>query len=174
MNFYDGNQFVYVNRQTRNIEEVERMYWYQEMEVFNQLAPIIETRLSKLGRLRPIQKTRPATNTDADINNAKVSNKLLESYYYDREMRDKQSIANTWSEVTGTVFWKNIWNEELGGVITSMDSEVLKEGDAQSIPINCFEIYPDSIWHEDIKDCKSIIHAKAYSVEEIKDIGGVS
>jgi len=172
MNFYDGNQFVYVNRQTKNVEEVERMYWYQEMEVFNQIAPIIETRLSKLGRLRPIQKTRPATNTDADINNSKVCNKLLESYYYDREMRDQQSVANTWSEVLGGVIWKNLWNEELGGSITNTDVGILKEGDAQSIPINYFEIYPDSIWHENIKDCKSIIHAKAYTVEEIKEIWG--
>ncbi|MBQ8443864.1 MAG: hypothetical protein IJX25_00725, partial [Clostridia bacterium] len=36
-----------------------------------------------------------------------------------------------------------------------------------------FEIYPDSATHENLEDCQSIIHAKAYSAAEIKQIYGV-
>lgn len=166
IDFYDGNQFVYVNKHTKNIEESDKMYWWSEMEVFNQIAPIIETRLAKLGRLRPIPKTRPATNTDEDINNSKVSNKLLETTYYDQRIKDKQAVANMWSELTGNVIWKPLWNTALGDKIT----DDLRIGDVEVLAINPFEIYPDSIWHDSVKDCKSIIHAKAYTVEEIKDI----
>lgn len=173
MDFYDGNQFVYINKQTKNIEETEKMYWYQEMEVFNQIAPIIETRIAKLGRLRPIPKTRPATNTDEDINNSKISNKILETSYHDQKQKDKQAIANIWAELTGTVIWKTPWNSELGKNIMTVDSSTLKEGDVEILVINPFEIYPDSIWHDSVDDCKSIIHAKAYTIEEVKDMWGV-
>lgn len=173
MDFHDGNQFVYVNKQTKNIEETEKMYWYQEMEVFNQIAPIVETRLAKLGRLRPIPKTRPATNTDEDINNSKISNKLLETSYYDQKQKDKQATANMWSEMTGTVVWKTIWNSEKGSNVMTVDNSSIKEGDAEVLAINPFEIYPDSIWHDTVDDCKSIIHAKAYSIQDIKDMWDV-
>lgn len=174
MDFYDGNQFSYINKHTKNVEEAEKMYWYQEMEVFNQIAPNVETRLAKLGRLRPIPKTRPATNTDDDIANAKISNKLLETSYYDQKIKDKQDIANMWSELTGTVIWKPIWNDNIGELITmSEDGEAMHEGNAEVIVVNPFEIYPDSLWHDDVEDCNSIIHAKAYTAVEVKDIWGV-
>lgn len=173
MDFYDGNQFVYINKHTKNVEEVERLYWYQEMEVFNQIAPIVETRLSKLARLRPIPKTRPATNTDEDVSNSKVSNKLLETSYYDHKMKDKQAIANMWSEVTGSCIWKPVWNQDKGNLIANMEETSLFTGDIDVLYTNPFEIYPDNIWHETVDECKSIIHAKAYTVEEIKDIWGV-
>lgn len=174
MDFYDGNQFSYINKHTKNVEESEKMYWYQEMEVFNQIAPNVETRLAKLGRLRPIPKTRPATNTDDDIANAKISNKLLETSYYDQKIKDKQDIANMWSELTGTVIWKPIWNDNIGELITmSEDGEAMHEGNVEAIVVNPFEIYPDSLWHDDVEDCNSIIHAKAYTAIEVKDIWGV-
>ena len=172
MDFYDDNQFTYINKNTKNIEETEKMYWYQEMEVFNQIAPIIETRLAKLGRLRPIPKTRPATATDEDIDNAKVSNKLLQTVYYDQKMKDKQAIANMWSEITGNVIWKTIWNKDKGPKISQLEDQTLYSGDIDIIDINPFEIYPDSIWNDRVADCNSIIHAKAYTKEEIQDIWG--
>lgn len=173
MDFYEGNQFVFINKHTKNIEEVEKIYWYQEMEVFNQIAPIIETRLAKLGRLRPIPKTRPATNTDEDISNSKISNKLLETTYYDQKLKDKQAIANMWSEITGTVIWKSIWNKSIGQVITTTDKGNIYTGDVEVLVINPFEIYPDNIWHDTVKECKSIIHAKAYTIDEVKEIWGI-
>lgn len=172
MDFYDGNQFSTINKNTKNIEDAEKLYWWQEQEVFNQIAPIIETRLSKLGRLRPIPKTRPATNTDEDINNAKVSNKLLESTYYEQGQKEKQSVANMWSEITGTVIWKQVWDSEKGQQIASQEGERIHEGDTDVLYVNPFEIYPDSIWHDDVEHCKSIIHARAFTVEEIKDTWG--
>lgn len=172
MDFYDGNQFVFINKNTKNIEEAEKLYWYQETEVFNQIAPIIETRLAKLGRLRPIPKTRPATNTDEDMSNSKVSNKLLETTYYDHKLKDKQAIANMWSEITGTVIWKTIWNQNKGDLITVTDKGNVYTGDIDIIVVNPFEIYPDNIWHDNVSECRSIIHAKAYTIDEVKEIWG--
>lgn len=173
MDYYDGNQFVFINKRTKNIEESEKMYWWQEQEAFNQIAPIIETRLAKLGRLRPIPKTRPATNTDEDINNSKVSNKLLESTYYEQNQKEKQSVANMWSEITGTAIWKTIWNQEAGQTVAMQGQDTISEGDVDVLAINPFEIYPDSIWHDTVDDCKSIIHARAFTIEEIKDTWGI-
>ncbi|MBO8161334.1 MAG: hypothetical protein H0Z24_06820 [Thermosipho sp. (in: Bacteria)] len=175
--FYNGNQYQEINYQTKTVEEVVKLYWWQEREVFNQIAPIVETRLAKLARLRPIPKVRPATNTIEDISNAKVANKLIESTYHEQEMKDKQLTANVWSELTGTAIYKVVWNKnkgrKIGTLIENENVEDIYEGDINTLVISPFEIYPDSIWNENPEDCKSIIHAKAYHVDEIYEKWGV-
>lgn len=177
MGFYDGNQYQQINQSTSNVEEIQKLYWWQEKEVFNQIAPIIETRLAKLGRLRPIPKVRPATDSKDDISSSKVSSKLIESTYYEQKMKEKQLTANVWSELTGTSVYKAMWNPQKGRLIGAMETEngaeKVHEGDVETIVISPFEIYPDSIWNETILDCKSLIHAKAYHKKDIKTNWGV-
>jgi len=179
--FYDGNQNQTINDSTKNIEEIKKLYWWQEAESFNQIAPIVETRLAKLGRLRPIPKVRPATDSKDDISSSKISSKLLESTYYDQKMKEKQLSANVWSELTGTSIYKAMWNPQKGRLIGAMpramegegEPEKIHEGDVETIIISPFEIYPDSIWNENIADCKSLIHAKAYHKKDVKLNWGV-
>ncbi|MEG1500072.1 MAG: hypothetical protein RR400_03300, partial [Clostridia bacterium] len=52
MNFLMGNQYCSIS-ESGDVEEFSKQYFWQEREVFNHIAPIIETRLSKLGRVRP-------------------------------------------------------------------------------------------------------------------------
>ena len=47
MNFYMGNQYCDVGYGGR-VRDVEKEYFWQEREVFNHIAPIIDIRLSKL------------------------------------------------------------------------------------------------------------------------------
>jgi hypothetical protein len=50
---------------------------------------------------------------------------------------------------------------------------VLREGDIQTDVASPFEIYPDNS-HGDFDDCKSIIHARAYHINDISDWWGVN
>ncbi len=47
MNFYMGNQYCDVGY-GGFVQEVDKQYFWQEREVFNHIAPIIDIRLSKL------------------------------------------------------------------------------------------------------------------------------
>ena len=47
INFMMGNQYSYISN-NGGIREDEKQYFWQEKEVFNHIAPIVETRISKI------------------------------------------------------------------------------------------------------------------------------
>ncbi|WP_249661920.1 hypothetical protein, partial [Lysinibacillus fusiformis] len=48
--FLNGNQFLDIDPTSVTIQEIPKLYWYQEREVFNQMATIYETRVAYLSR----------------------------------------------------------------------------------------------------------------------------
>ncbi len=66
-----------------------------------------------------------------------------------------------------------MWNSDIGEIIAQKDGKNIKTGDIEISVLSPFEIYPDSVNNENIDDCQSIIHAKAYHIDEIKNIYGV-
>ena len=52
MNFMLGNQYSCINL-SGEIEQSQKNYYWEEREVYNHIAPIIESRLAKLGKVRP-------------------------------------------------------------------------------------------------------------------------
>ena len=71
MNFYMGNQFCEVGYGGA-VRDTSKEYYWQEREVFNHIAPIIDLRLSKLSKVKPKTQVMPATNEEQDIYTAKV------------------------------------------------------------------------------------------------------
>jgi len=126
IDFLRGNQNNYITKFDTVIPAGKQFYW-QEREVFNHISRMIEARLGKL---------------------ATACEKL--------DMQHLVEKANMWSEMTGTAFYKIIW-----------------QGSPNVVVCSPFEIYPDSLTAEDIGECRSIIHAKVYRVSEIERIWGV-
>ncbi len=58
MNFLMGNQYCEISPRG-DVEDVGKQYFWQEREVFNHIAPIVETRLAKLGRVKASISVRP-------------------------------------------------------------------------------------------------------------------
>ena len=58
MNFLMGNQFCNITGRGE-IEQDEKYFFWQEREAYNHIAPIIETRVAKLDRVRPAIKVMP-------------------------------------------------------------------------------------------------------------------
>jgi len=126
IDFLRGNQNNVISKFDTVVAQGRQFYW-QEREVFNHLAPMIEARLGKLA-----------------IECAKL------------DMQHISEKASMWSEMTGTAFYKVIFDGEVKVVVCSP-----------------FEIYPDQLTAEDIGECRSIIHAKVYRISEIERIWGV-
>jgi len=177
--FYEGNQYVDINTGSMNLEEMPLLYEWQEREVFNHIAPNIDTRISKLKRVQPLLKVKPGTSEQQDLHSARVGTMLLKNNFAEQGWRDIFSEELAWTEVCGTVFEKRIWNPDLGPVMgiiqdpeTGEQTEV-KEGDSETIVCPPQEIYPDSSWRNDVNSCRSIIHARAMHVETVSDTWGV-
>lgn len=183
LSFLEGNQNIQINPAASTLEETPLLTESEERKVFNQLAPILEARVARLVRVRPIRKVRPASNEARDISCAQTSAKLIQWVEQETNQREQVSEAVLWMESTGTVFKFNAWNPESGnvlGVVQEADAAdqptgqtvEIHEGDVDPQVVSPFEIYPDNLC-QSFRRQRSIIHARAYHVDEIFELWGV-
>ncbi len=173
INFFMGNQYCAING-NNDVVDFEKQFFWQEREVFNHIAPIIELRLSKLTKVRPTMTVIPFSDSTNDVNCAKVSKNILKATSYKLNLSMLISKATSWSEICGTSFYKVLWNPMVGNVVgVNENNQNIKEGEIQIDVVSPFEIYPDSASYNGVEDVKSIMHVKAYDVDEIKNIWGV-
>ena len=173
VNFFNGNQYCDVNAKGEIVEKDNEFFW-QRKDVFNHIAPIIETRLAKFSRVKPDICVRARSTDDDDVMNANLAEKLIESAFKKCDMPEVSSRVNTWSEICGTAFYKILWNNKGGRKLGAYNGEEVFEGEVEILPVSPFEIFPDSLFSESIEDCASIIHAKAVPIEVIKEKYGVT
>lgn len=174
INFVMGNQYCGIGSND-TLDDFDKQYFWQEREVYNHIAPLIETRLSKLAKVRPIMTVLPASGDEDDVSNAHVCKNILDSVTAKIELSEIVSQATRWSEICGTSFYKIVWNDSAGSVlgVTTL-GEKIYEGDVNVVVCSPFEIYPDSNSCESLENCRSLIHARAYHVDTIKKLWGVT
>lgn len=167
MNFVVGNQFAQISSKG-DIEESGKEYFWQEREVYNHIAPILETRLAKLGRVKAKAQVRPATSDDEDVASASLATKLIDAVCKENDFSSQLALANSWSEITGSAFFKVTWDAEKGHALDA--SGEVKEGDVTITLCPPFEIFPEDIAITDIDKQSSIMHAKVLTTKEVKRI----
>ena len=173
MNFLMGNQYCNIGYGGQ-LEDSDRQFFWQEREVYNHIAPIYDIRFAKLSRIKPDINVIPATNDERDKQTAKVSKKIYKSLKNKLDIEHKINQGIKWSEVCGTVFYKLGWNSNLGQTVgVDEDGKPIKTGEVELSVVSPFEIYPDSATSENLRECQSLIHAKAYTREQIKSMYGV-
>ncbi len=169
MNFVVGNQFAQISSKGE-IEDVGKEYFWQEREVYNHIAPILETRLAKLARVKARAQVRPATADDEDVASASLSTKLIDAICKENEFSTALQMANLWSEVTGSAFFKVSW-DSLKGHALDKDGKIM-EGDVAISLCPPFEIFPENLAIADIDKQPSIMHAKVLTESEVKRLWG--
>ena len=172
LNFLKGNQYCGISRRGDIITEDKEFFW-QSRGVFNHIAPIIETRLSKLARVSPVLYVRPSSDDDDDVKNAQAAEKLIAEAFKNCSFEEKVKETTAWSEICGTGFYKVIWKNDKGNVVGNVNGEDVTEGDVEIISVSPFEIFPDNLFAEDIERCASVMQAKAVPVSFVKEKYGV-
>ncbi|MGN1213222.1 MAG: hypothetical protein ACI4TZ_04185 [Christensenellales bacterium] len=173
MNFVAGNQYCTLT-DVGELEDFSKQYFWQEREVYNHIAPIIETRIAKLSKVRPVFNVAPSGDSEKDIHSAKLSRKILNAVEHNLKLSEKISQATNWSEICGTSFYKVVWNSQKGDLLGyDKDGNGIRNGEVDISVCSPFEIFPDCNTTEKIDDLASIIHAKPYKVSAIKKIWGV-
>lgn len=160
MNFLAGNQYCDVDVDGE-IRDNGKDYFWQSRKTYNHIAPIIEARISRLSKVRPRMSVRASGDEESDVKSAKIVTDVLNSVCQRSDFNKILSKGTAWSEITGTAFYKIIWNKDKG-----------EHGDVEICALSPFEIYPDNLAHEEISDCKSLIHARAMHVDDIYALYG--
>ncbi|MFA5453180.1 MAG: hypothetical protein WC248_06370, partial [Candidatus Methanomethylophilaceae archaeon] len=171
--FLIGNQYCDIDMTSRVVEEMPFVYDSEEREVFNLIAPKIESRLAKLNKAKPALVVRPASEAYSDLSTAKISTKIVRGTYSEVDMQERFKEANAWSEICGTVFHKDVWNPKKGRLLYRDGDEEVYEGGIDHVVVSFFEIYPESEYKERIEDNVSIFHARPMFVSEIEDLWGL-
>ena len=172
MNFVLGNQYTAISP-TGEISDIEKSFYWECREVYNHIAPIVETRLAKLAKVRPTPNVRPTSSEQNDVYCAKLAKAIIDYTRNKLQIPKIISEATVWSEVCGTSFYKVTWNSSKGTVLSENEKGKISVGEIEVSVCPPFEIYPESSSCNDINDCKSIIHARAYHIDDIKRIWGV-
>ncbi len=173
MNFLSGNQYCDINSAGEIFEEDGRYFW-QARRVFNHIAPTMDIRCSKLGRIRPSLVVRAASEEENDIHSAALASAILSSVCENADLDGIISDATIWSETCGTAFYKVMWDGFSGSAVgAAEDGKKLRQGDVKIAAVSPFEIYPYSLSEEKLDKQPSLIHAKAMPVQDIYLVYGV-
>jgi len=171
LKFLEGKQYYSLLSNGKIIEK-EKNFGYEKREVYNHILPIIERRLAKFSQIKPIFSVRPTSDEEAEIKNAKVAEKVLLSTFNKLEVEKTVLQATKWSETLGTAFYKVVWMVDGGKQIGKTEEKEIFEGEVKISAISPFEIFPDSLTHQEVEDCFSIIHAKAMRILDVEKLYG--
>ena len=185
-NFLVGNQYCEFNPYSREIEQLEPVYDWLERETFNQIAPLIDTRIANLKKINYRMKVKPHTNELDDYAKAEVSTTLLQFLQTASDFDSKKNTAIYWNELCGNVFWLSWWDIDKGEeyaretvVDIGDDGKERKytrayyQGDLEYGLITPYEIYPESVFKQTVEAQRSIIMEQVKTVEEVYDLYGV-
>ena len=113
-NFYVGNQYCEINTYRGDIEQLEPVYDWMEREVFNQIAPLVETRIANLKKINYMMRVKPATNELKDYDKAETSTAVLQYTQKSSDFESKKNTAIYWNELCGNCFWLSWWDKNKG------------------------------------------------------------
>lgn len=185
-NFLVGNQYCEINTYRGDIEQLEPVYDWLEREVFNQIAPLIETRIANLKKINYMMKVKPATNELKDYDKAETSTSILQHTQKVSDFESKKNTMIYWNELCGNCFWLSWWDKDKGdkiGVETIVDIDendvgakkeiAYYQGDLDYGLITPYEIYPESIFKQGVENQRSIILEQVKTIDDIYDLYGI-
>ena len=173
LKFVQGNQYCRIT-EGGDIAPTDRLYEWEQRRVFNHIAPVIDTRLSKLSRIRPALAVRPASDEENDRQASELASAILSAVQEESDLDGVISSATMWSEICGTSFYKTVWDSAGGKKLGETESGAsVNEGGVNVAAVSPFEIYPFCQDEESLEMQPSIIHAKLLPVSEIYTMYGV-
>lgn len=207
LSFYKGKQYVFYNKRTRRIESLPTEDGdkprYRVRLVSNQIAPNVQSLLSRLVKSKPQFYATPGQASFEAQKATQVAENLLDYWWDSFHLTEKREEAMMWSIIAGNGFWKVTWDDKAGPgmkVMVDPNGEPIVEPLLQhffdmrlkeaGIDSDEFErrvyqgeiridvLSPFDVLLDDsaavFEDCKYAFCIHAMSPEEIKDRYGVS
>jgi hypothetical protein len=159
-------------------------------EVYNRISSLMDTRFANLKLVDFAMLVNPATDEISDKQKAKVSTALLryaqKAYGFD----DVKDNMIQWAELTGTCFLLSWYDNEKGEKLGEIEEQSTEEdengnivqlppvkravhtGDIQYGLLSPYQVYPESLYKQEISDQRYIIIEQVMSAEDIYDLYG--
>lgn len=182
-NFFAGNQYCEFRPYSGDIEQLEPVYDWLNREVFNTIAPLIETRIANLKKISYMMKVKPATNELSDYSKADVSTSILQFMQKSTDFQSKKDTLICWNELCGSCYWLSWWNKDKGekyavetlveigeNGLENKKERAYYQGDIDYGLITPYEIFPESIFKQGVENQRSIILEQVKSVDDIYDL----
>jgi len=130
--FYDGVQWIEYSDATRRFQRWSAPTWFPT-PVTNEIAPRVQTMVSRLLRSKPAGRVRPKSNDPEDREAANVAEQILghcDDVTHEDELRQDAAITVS---IMGTVIFKDFFNPQAGKLIRiprlqPQESPVLQDG----------------------------------------------
>lgn len=185
-NFLVGNQYCEVRPYTGEIEQLQPVYDWLNRETFNNIAPLIQTRIANLKKISYMMKVKPATNELDDVAKAEVSTSVLQYTQKSTDFQSKKDTMIYWNELCGNCFWLSWWDKDKGEKfatetvveigedgIERKRERAFYQGDIDYGLITPYEVFPESVFKQGVENQRSIIIEQVKSVEDIYDLYGI-
>ena len=185
-NFLVGNQYCEVRPCTGEIEQLEPVYGWLNRETFNNIAPLIQTRIANLKKINYMMKVKPATNELDDYAKAEVSTSVLQYTQKSTDFESKKDTMIYWEELCGNCFWLSWWDKDKGErygeeEVTEIGADGTEkkfkraycQGDLDYGLITPYEVFPESIFKQGVENQRSVILEQVKSIEDIYDLYGI-
>lgn len=185
-NFLAGNQYCDYNVHTGQIAQLRPVFDWLERDTFNQIAPLIETRIANLKKINYNMKVKPRTNELEDWQKANISTTLLQYLQNTSNFNRTKNTAIAWNELCGNCFFLSWWNPAKGekcAVETEIEldrdgierksEKAYYQGDLDYGLITPYELFPENIYKQTIEAQRSIILEQVMTVEDIYDLYGI-
>lgn len=182
-NFLVGNQYCEVNPYRGDIEQLRPVWEWLNRETFNNIAPLIETRIANLKKINYMMKVKPATNELEDYAKADISTGILQYTQKASDFESKKDTMIYWNELCGNCFWLSWWDSNKGDKyavetvvdvddkgMTRKSERAYYQGDLDYGLITPYEVFPESIFKQGVENQRSIILEQVKSVDDIYDL----
>jgi len=181
-NFLANRQYCDINTYSGEIEDIDPPYDYSERGVYNRITPLMETRMSNMKTVHYEMTVNPRTNEVDDWEKADISTKLLRYTQSNTNFNDCISdLVIPWAETTGTSFVMSWWDTGKGEEVSRSQTitlengvekaveEVIREGDLSYGVLSSYEVFPESLYRQNVEDQHDIIVEQVMNVEDIYD-----
>jgi hypothetical protein len=199
--FYEGDQYADIDPLRGTLVEVPLWSTYEERNVFNQVAPTIDTQLAEMNKRKNNMRVTPASSSSKDKAAARVGDRVVASMRRRLGMSELYNIGNMYTLILGSCVWKTVWDASAGKTIAYIIGEMtneevaalpperiidmhrmgydnpmkvdkVHEGDVDVQPVSPFEIYPENLNVSCGKN-RRIMHVKLLSPDEEEEKWGV-
>lgn len=184
-NFLNGNQRCGLNTHSGTIEQYD-LPDGMEAEVYNQIAPLAKTRKAHLNKIDYAMTVKPRTSEADDVSKAKVSTMLLRYKQSNSEFEKFKDRLVDWCESLGTCYVLSWWDVGKGDRIGDIEQAEVDEngivkaytesvfsGDVSYGLLSPYEVFPESMYKQEIADQRTIITEQVLTVDDIYDLYGI-
>lgn len=185
-NFLMGNQWCAIDEHSFEIKEDDAEADFLYRDVYNRIAPLYNTRLAHLNKIKFYMSVQPRTNELEDIRKADVSTIVLRQFQSSSGFEVKKSNLIAWAEIAGTSFFLSWWDRfggekiaEITETVTDAEGNLIQEkkpyyeGNIDYGMLSPYEVYPESIYKQHVADQRSFIIEQVFTVDDILDRYGV-